>query len=63
MELDHNPMIHQQAKAEVNQKKRHVSGTTFRHFTLEKISTNKYKSLLTSSQAKHKLEVHYNKRD
>jgi hypothetical protein len=63
MELDHNPMTHQQAKAEVNQKKRHVSGTTFKDFTLEKISMNEYKSLLTSSQAKHKLEIHYNKRD
>jgi hypothetical protein len=63
MELDHNPMIHQQAKAEVNQKKRHISGTSFKHFILEKISTNEYKSLLTSSKAKHKLEVHYNKRD
>jgi hypothetical protein len=63
MELDQNPTIHQQAKAEVNQKKRHVSGTTFKHFILEKISTNKHKSFLTSSQAKHKLEVHYNKRD
>jgi hypothetical protein len=63
MELDHNPTIHQQVKDEVNQKKRHVSGTTFKNFTLEKISTNEYKSLLTSSQAKHKLEIHYNKRD
>jgi hypothetical protein len=49
MELDHNPAIHQQAKAEVNQKKKHVSGTTFKHSTLEQISTNEYKSLLTSS--------------
>jgi hypothetical protein len=63
MELDHNPTIHQQVKAEVNQKKRHILGTTLKHFTLEKISTNEYKSLLTSSQAKHKLEIHYNKRD
>jgi hypothetical protein len=63
MELDHNPMIHQRAKAEVNQKKRHASGTSFKHFILEKISMNEYKSLSTSSQAKHKLEVHYNKRD
>jgi hypothetical protein len=63
MELDHNPTIHQQEKAEVNQKKRHVSGTSFKHFILEKIFMNEYKSLLTSSQAKHKLEVHYNKRD
>jgi hypothetical protein len=42
MELDHNPTIHQQAKAEVNQKKRHVSGTTFKLFTLEKISTKAF---------------------
>jgi hypothetical protein len=63
MELEHNPTIQQQAKAEVNQKKRHVSGTSFKHFILEKISMNEYKSLLTSFQAKHKLEVHYNKRD
>jgi hypothetical protein len=63
MELDHNPTIHQQAKAEVNQKKRHVSGKSFKHFILETIFTNEYKSLLKSSQAKHKLEVHYNKRD
>jgi hypothetical protein len=49
MELDHYPMIHQKAKAEVNQKKRHISGIAFKHFTLEKISTNEYKSLLTSS--------------
>jgi hypothetical protein len=63
MELDHNPTIHQQAKAEVNQKKRQVSGIAFKHFMLEKISTNEYKSFLTSSQAKYKLEVHYNKRD
>jgi hypothetical protein len=53
MELDHNPMIHQQAMAEVNQKKKHFSGTSFEHFILEKISTSKCKSLLTSSQAEH----------
>jgi hypothetical protein len=44
MELDHNLTIHQQAKAEVNQKKRHISGTSFKHFILEKISTNEYKA-------------------
>jgi hypothetical protein len=42
MELDHNPTIHQQAKAEVNQKKRHVLGTAFKLFTLEKISTKAF---------------------
>jgi hypothetical protein len=44
MEIDHNPMIHQQAKAEVNQKKRHISGTSFNHFILKKISTSKCKA-------------------
>jgi hypothetical protein len=42
MELDHNPTIHQQAKAEVNQKKRHVSGTAFKLFILEKIFTKAF---------------------
>jgi hypothetical protein len=42
MELNHNPTIHQQAKAEVNQKKRHVSGTAFKFFTLEKIFTKAF---------------------
>jgi hypothetical protein len=42
MELDHNLTIHQQAKAKVNQKKRHVSGTSFKLFTLEKIFTKAF---------------------
>jgi hypothetical protein len=42
MELNHNPTIHQQAKAEVNQNKRHVSGTAFKLFTLEKIFTKAF---------------------
>jgi hypothetical protein len=42
MELDHNSTIHQQAKAEVNQMKRHVSGTAFKLFTLEKIFTKAF---------------------
>jgi hypothetical protein len=44
MELDHNPTIHQQAKAEVNPKKRHISGTSLKHFILEKISASKCKA-------------------
>jgi hypothetical protein len=52
-EHDHNPTIHQQAKAEVNQKKRHISGTSFKHFILEKDVYKQVQSLLTSSQAEH----------
>jgi hypothetical protein len=44
MELNRNPTIHQQAKAEVNQKKKYISGTSFKHFILEKISTSKCKA-------------------
>jgi hypothetical protein len=44
MELDHNPTIHQQAMAEVNQKKKHFLGTSFEQFILEKIYTIEYKA-------------------
>jgi hypothetical protein len=44
MEIDHNPMIHEQAMAEVNQKEKHFSGTSFKYFILEKIYTRKCKA-------------------
>jgi hypothetical protein len=60
MELDHNPTIHPQAKAKVNQKKKTHLRNSIQAFHIRK---DIYKSLLKSSQAKHKLELHYNKRD
>jgi hypothetical protein len=53
MELDHNPMIHQQAMAEVNQKKKTLLRNIIRALHIREDIYKQMQSLLTSSQAEH----------
>jgi hypothetical protein len=52
MELDHNPTIHQQAMAEINQKKKHFRNI-IRALHIREDIYKQMQSLLTSSQAEH----------
>jgi hypothetical protein len=63
MELDHNLMIHQQAKARSQREEEAHLRNVIQAYHIRKDIYKRVHSLLTSSQAKHKLEVHYNKRD
>jgi hypothetical protein len=63
MELDHNPMIHQQAKAGSQPEEEAHLRNVIQASHIRKDIYERVQSLLTSSQAKQKLEVHYNKRD
>jgi hypothetical protein len=63
MGLDHNPTIHQQAKAGSQPEEEAHLRNVIQASNIRKDIYERVQSLLTSSQAKHKLEVHYNKRD
>jgi hypothetical protein len=53
MKLDRNSTIHQQAKAEVNQKKKTHLRNIIQVFHIRKEIYKQVQSLLTSSQAEH----------
>jgi hypothetical protein len=53
MELDHNPMIHQQAKAKVNQKKKMHLRNIIQALHIREDIYKQVQSLLTSSQVEH----------
>jgi hypothetical protein len=63
MALDHNPTIHQQAKAGSQPEEEAHLRNVIQASHIRKDIYKRVQSLLTSSRAKHKLEVHYNKRD
>jgi hypothetical protein len=63
MEIDHNPMIHQQAKAGSQPEEETHLRNVIQESHIRKDIYKRVQSLLTSSQAKHKLEIRYNKRD
>jgi hypothetical protein len=63
MGLDHNPMTHQQAKAGSQPEEEAHLRNVIQASNIRKDIYERVQCLLTNSQAKHKLEVHYNKRD